>query len=99
MRAVILAAGRGGRLRAVLGAQPKGLAKAGDCTLLGRQIRTLRACGIERIAVVAGYRAADVRPARGRGVDILPKLRYDATHRLYSLWVTSDLLPHGFIPM
>jgi len=97
MRAVILAAGRGGRLRAVLGARPKGLARAGDCTLLERQIRTLRACGIERVAVVAGYCAADVRQACGRGVDIVHNLRYDATNSLYSLWLASDLLRDGFI--
>jgi choline kinase len=97
MRAVILAAGRGGRLRAVLGARPKGLAKTGDCTLLERQIRTLRACGIERIAVVAGYRAADIRGACGRGVDIVHNLRFAATNSLYSLWLASDLLRDGFI--
>ncbi len=39
MRAVILAAGRGYRLRDVTGDHPKCLARIGNCTLLERQIR------------------------------------------------------------
>ena len=65
VRAVILAAGRGDRLRDVTGDRPKCLAPIGGCTLLERQIRSLRACGIETITVVAGFRADDVRRACG----------------------------------
>jgi choline kinase len=97
MRGVILAAGRGGRLKAVVGDRPKGLAVAGDCTLIERQIRTLRACDIDRITVVAGYHAADIRRACEPGVDIVENARFADTNSLYSLWLTSDLLRHGFV--
>src|SRR5262245_21241000 len=99
MKAVILTAGRGGRLGAVLGNRPKGLLTAGECTLIERQIRTLRACGVESIVVVAGYRAADIRRASGRGVEIVHNLRFAATNSLYSLWLARDLLSDGFIVM
>ena len=61
MRAVILAAGRGGRLRGAAGDRPKCLARVGARTLLERQMQALRACGVDDIAVVVGYRADDVR--------------------------------------
>jgi choline kinase len=97
MRAVILAAGRGNRLRAVTGNRPKCLARIGECTLLERQIQSLRACGVDAIAVVAGFRAADVRRVCGSSVDCLVNTRYDATSSLYSLWLARDLLMEGFV--
>ena len=71
MRAIILAAGRGGRLRDVTGNRPKCLARIGERTLIDRQIRALRGCGIDTITVVAGFRAADVRRSCGAGVDFV----------------------------
>lgn len=97
MRAVILAAGRGGRLRGVAGDRPKCLARIGARTLLERQIQTLRACGADDIAVVAGYRAGDVRALCGPGVDIVHNARYATTNSLYSLWLARDLLAGGFV--
>ena len=54
MRAVILAAGRGGRLQGVIGDRPKCLARVGDRTLLDRQIEALQSAGITAVTVVAG---------------------------------------------
>jgi choline kinase len=70
--AVILAAGRGSRLRQIVGSRPKCLARVGDCTLLERQIRTLRASGIQRTIVVAGYGAPDVHSTRCSSTRPLP---------------------------
>jgi choline kinase len=97
MRAVVLAAGRGTRLRDVTGDRPKCLARLGDRTLLERQIRSLRDCGVERIAVVAGYRATEVRRACDSEVDIVLNTRYQSTNSLYSLWLARDLLRDGFV--
>ena len=97
MRAVVLAAGRGTRLRAVTGDRPKCLARIGDRTLLERQLQSLARCGIDQIAVVTGYRAADVRRACGPDVEIVVNTRYEATNSLYSLWLARDLLMDGFV--
>jgi choline kinase len=97
MRAVILAAGRGGRLRGIVGDRPKGLAVAGDCTLLERQIRTLRDCGVSHITVVAGFRAAEVTRVCGPGVNIIENRDYATTNNLYSLWLARHELRNGFV--
>jgi choline kinase len=97
MKAVILAAGRGGRLGGVLGRRPKCLARVGPCTLLEHQCRTLRQAGTTSIAVVAGFRAGDVRRACGSGIEVVHNPRFDATNSLYSLWLARDLLTQGFV--
>jgi choline kinase len=97
MKAVILAAGTGGRLRGVVGDRPKCLARVGDCTLLERQIRTLRDCGVADITVVAGFKTAEVRRTCGPSVRIVNNTRYAATNSLYSLWLARNLLADGFV--
>jgi choline kinase len=97
VRAIVLAAGRGARLSAVTGNDPKCLARVGDHTILDRQIAALRRCGIKRISVVAGHHASDVRRACDPGVDIIVNTRYESTNSLYSLWLARDLLAEGFV--
>jgi choline kinase len=99
MRAVILTAGRGGRLREVTGPRPKCLANVGGWTLLERQLQALRGCGITRIAAVTGYRSIDVRRACGPTVDFVHNPRFAETNSLYSLWLARELLTDGFIVM
>jgi choline kinase len=97
MRAIVLAAGRGGRLRGVTGALPKCLARVGSCTLLERQLSALRACGIDDVTVVAGYRASAVRRVCGHGIGFVHNTRFASTNSLYSLWLARDLLTDGFV--
>jgi L-glutamine-phosphate cytidylyltransferase len=97
MRAIILAAGRGGRLSEITGERPKCLAKVGGATLLDRQLDALRSCGITRIAVVTGYRAMNVRRVCGPTVDYVHNPRYADTNSLYSLWLARELLGDGFL--
>src|SRR5262249_8055217 len=97
VRAVILAAGRGHRLSDVVGERPKCLARVGDRTLIERQIRSLRACGIDAVTVVAGYHASDVRRTCGPGVDLITNACHEATNSLYSLWLARDLVRRGFV--
>lgn len=54
--AIILAAGQGARLRGVVDDRPKGLIEIDGESLVGRSVRLLRAAGIGRITIVAGYR-------------------------------------------
>ena len=97
MRAVILTAGRGGRLREVTGDRPKCLAQIGGLTLLERQLQALRGCGITRVAVVTGYRSIEVRRACGPTIDCVHNARFAETNSLYSLWLARDLLTDGFV--
>jgi choline kinase len=64
MRALIVAAGRGTRLRPLTDDRPKCLVRLGGRSLLAWQLGALRHVGITEIAVVLGWRRARVR-ARG----------------------------------
>jgi choline kinase len=92
VRAIILAAGRGGRLRGIAGDRPKCLVRVGPLTLLERQIAALRACGVWPITVVVGYRADEVRRIVGTRVDVVCNERFDTTNSLYSLWLAREYL-------
>ena len=97
MRGVILAAGRGSRLNGTAGESPKCLVQVGDVSLVERQIRLLRASGIEDIAVVVGCQADRVRRVCGQSVTYIENVRYAQTNSLYSLWMARPLLYEGFV--
>jgi L-glutamine-phosphate cytidylyltransferase len=97
MRAVILAAGAGRRLRPALGRWPKCLAKVGDSFLIERQIRALRECGVDEVTLVLGYRRKHVERVCGRYVDVVYNKHYASTNSLYSLWLARHQLANGFI--
>jgi choline kinase len=96
MRGIILAAGRGARLRGVTGRHPKCLARIGSLTLVERQVAALRRCGVEAITVVDGYHAGDVRRVC-RGVEFAHNGRFASTNSLYSLWLVRERLAEGFV--
>ena len=56
MRAIILAAGRGSRMEHLTRASPKCLLEFRGKALLDWQIGAIRSAGIEKIAIVTGYR-------------------------------------------
>ena len=97
MRGIILAAGKGSRLNGTAGESPKCLVKAGGLTLIERQIRALRAAGIDDIAVVVGCQADQVRRACGHGITYVENSRYAQTNSMYSLWMARPLLFEGFV--
>jgi choline kinase len=97
MRGIILAAGKGSRLNGTAGENPKCLVKAGGLTLVERQIRALRAAGIDDIAVVVGCQADQVRRACGHGITYVENSKYAQTNSMYSLWMARPLLFEGFV--
>ena len=97
MRGIILAAGKGSRLNGTAGESPKCLVKVGGLTLVDRQIRALRAAGIDDIAVVVGCQADQVRRACGHGITYVENSKYAQTNSMYSLWMARPLLFEGFV--
>ncbi len=55
MKAVILAAGQGTRIRSVHGEHPKCLIEVDDTTILDHQLEALSMAGINEVAIVVGY--------------------------------------------
>jgi L-glutamine-phosphate cytidylyltransferase len=97
MRAIILAAGRGSRLNGHVHNGPKALLRVGDTTLIGRQIRVLRAAAVRDIGVVVGWEANLVRKHCGSAVTYVENPEYASTNSLYSLWLARALLLDGCV--
>jgi L-glutamine-phosphate cytidylyltransferase len=64
VRAIILAAGRGSRMRNLTEQRPKCLVELRGKALLDWQLAALREAGIDRVAIVSGYRR-ELIPDRG----------------------------------
>lgn len=89
MKAIILAAGEGQRLRPLTEDKPKCLVELASKPILDWQIEVMRSCGIEDIVVVKGYQAdkivrEDVRYYVNRD--------YDTTNMVMTLWCARDEL-------
>lgn len=98
-QAVILAAGRGTRLNGSMNGRPKCLAKIGNHTLIEYQLMLLRKAGIERVCVVVGYGAEQVRSVLGNTCEYVVNQRYAETNSLYSLWLARDWVSGPFVLM
>src|SRR6478672_4389020 len=89
MRAVILAAGEGTRLRPHTSDRPKCLVPLAGRPLLAWQLDALAAAGIDDVTVVTGYRGDMVAATGVRTVD---NPAYDRTNMVASLMCARDLL-------
>lgn len=94
-RAIILAAGRGSRLRPYTDDRPKCLIEIDGRTLIDRQIESLAECGVSDVVAVIGYQADVVRRVVGGRVRYIENRRYRETNSLYSLWLAADELREG----
>lgn len=91
VRAVIIAAGSGKSLLPLTEDRPKCMLDIKGRTLLDRQLETLRACGIQHISVVRGYRKEAVTAA---GVTFYDNDAFEETGELHSLFAAEPEL-HG----
>jgi choline kinase len=106
MKAVILAAGQGTRIRAVHGEHPKCLIEVDDKTILDHQIDGLLRAGIDKIAIVVGYEKQQIirhvhrrfgrrRPPK---IDFIENPAFAITNNIYSLWLARDWIGgDGFV--
>lgn len=106
MKAVILAAGQGTRIRSVHGECPKCLIQVDDQTILDHQIDGLVSAGIERIAIVVGYEKEQImrhihwrigrRPTPR--IEFIENPAFAITNNIYSLWLARDWIGgDGFV--
>ncbi|MCV6613924.1 MAG: nucleotidyltransferase family protein [Cellvibrionaceae bacterium] len=76
MKAMILAAGRGERMRPLTETCPKPLLQAGGCSLIEHQLRRLKSAGIEQIIINIAYLGEQIRTALGDGSQLGVKIVY-----------------------
>lgn len=95
MKAIIIAAGEGTRIRPLTDNLPKCLLKVGSKTLLERQLDAFRACGFEEFAVVVGH-MADKFPTL-EGVTYVHNKRFKHNNILNSLMCAKEHMKDGFV--
>jgi hypothetical protein len=95
--ALLLAAGVGARLAPLTHALPKCLVPVSGMPILGRLVRALDSHEIDRLVIVAGYRAEMIRAYLGETfggvhVEYIVSPLFATTNTLYSLWLARQLI-------
>lgn len=89
MKAVILAAGRGSRMKTLTASHPKCLVELASQPLIHWQIKSLRAAGVSEIGIVTGYRGDSLRQYGDRHF-VNP--RWESTNMVASLRCAEEWL-------
>jgi choline kinase len=92
MKAIILAAGRGSRMKALTDEQPKCFTEVRGKRLIDWQIDALRASGVLEIGIVTGYRRESFEEF---GCQLFYNDRWESTQMVQSLRCASDWLNGG----
>lgn len=97
MKAVILAAGQGTRIRTVHGEHPKCLIEVDDSTILDHQLEALSKVGIDDVAIVVGYKKEQIinhvkarSLNRKQRIEFIENPAYALGNNIYSLWLALD---------
>ena len=98
MRAIILAAGLGTRLRPMTDNTPKALIKVKNKPLVEYQIEYLKEKGIDEIIVVVGYLHEQFDYLKEKyGVKLVFNEKYAEYNNFYSLYLVKDYLADSYV--
>lgn len=97
MKGVVLAAGRGSRLGDLTAHRPKALLEVADgCTILDVVLANLRSVGVDQVAIVVGFAAAEIAARTGSlstrhdvTVTLIENDRAEEWNNAYSLWLAT----------
>jgi choline kinase len=99
MKAVILAAGQGTRIRSVHGEHPKCLIEVDGSTILDHQLEALSMAGVNDVAIVVGYEKEQIIShvrarslTNNRPIHFIENPAFSITNNIYSLWLALDWL-------
>jgi choline kinase len=90
MKAVILAAGQGQRLRPMTDSVPKAMVRVGGTPIIQQALASLRAAGVTNVSAVGGWKIETLEPL---GIPVHLNPRYDTTNMVASLMCARDWLP------
>lgn len=98
MRAILLAAGMGTRLRPLTLTTPKSLTVVNGEPLLERQIRFLKEVGVNDIVVVTGYLSEKFDYLVEKfNVELIHNDKYDIYNNLYTMYLVRHYLPDAYV--
>ncbi|MDU4892252.1 MAG: sugar phosphate nucleotidyltransferase [Clostridium sp.] len=98
MRAILLAAGMGTRLRPITLETPKPLIEIKGEAMIERQIKALKEIGIEDIIVVTGYLKEKFDFLKEKyGVKTVHNDMYDKYNNIYTMYLVKDYLKDVYV--
>lgn len=98
MRAILLAAGMGTRLRPITYKTPKSLIKVKGEPLIERQIKFLREVGVQEIIVMTGYLGEKFNYLKEKyNVKLVNNDKYDVYNNIYSMYLVRQYLPDAYV--
>lgn len=98
MRAIILAAGMGTRLRPLTLETPKPLIEINGESMIERQIRFIKEIGIEEIVVVTGYLKEKFQFLEEKyGVKLIYNDKYNIYNNIYTMYLVKDYLKDSYV--
>ena len=89
---VILAAGRGRRLKPLTNSTPKPLIKLNGKTIIEHQIDCCRRLGLKNIVIVVGYQKDKIKKIVGNSVKYVENKEYFNSKPGYSMWLARSHL-------
>ncbi|HEX2829946.1 MAG TPA: phosphocholine cytidylyltransferase family protein [Burkholderiales bacterium] len=97
--AVIVAAGRGVRLKGMGEQRPKGFIELGGRALIERSVELLTAAGVERTLIVTGHLREwyEDFARRTPNVELAHNPEYAASGSMYTLWLARELIHEDFV--
>jgi len=97
MKAVILAAGQGTRIRSVHGEHPKCLIEVDNTTILDHQLDALSMAGINDVAIVVGYEKEQIinhvmsrKLPHIQQIHFIENPAFAISNNVYSLWLALE---------
>ena len=101
MKAIILASGRGERLRPLTDQVPKPLIQLGGETILDHQLKSLIGHGINRMVVTTGPLREQIEQhvltKYSINVEFIHNPRFEATNYIYTLWLARKSIDDDII--
>jgi choline kinase/predicted kinase len=96
MRAILIAAGMGSRLKHYTDDKPKGLVEVAGKPILGYVLDNLKAAGITDLVVVIGYKKEMIRDFVKNNfhgtLNFVESHEYETTNTAYSWWLARDYI-------
>lgn len=98
---VILAAGRGSRLKELSLEQPKPMITVNNITIISNLVQHLITAKIQHIVIIVGYKAEKLKEHlehfhKEVTLTFIENPIYDQTNNIYSLWLAREYLKNGF---